>query len=102
MYQSKQSDEHTLPLTTFIFFSFDTFSILSVISALDEDTLTFSLLNVYENQRSDEIATLDGSITLVNAKFFDPRRYDLTRAGRYKLRKKLNASFFIKYHTKIG
>ena len=50
-----------------------------------------ALLNVYENQRSDEIATLDGSINLVNAKFFDPRRYDLTRAGRYKLRKKLNA-----------
>ena len=27
----------------------------------------------------------------MNAKFFDPRRYDLTKAGRYKLRKKLNA-----------
>ena len=50
-----------------------------------------ALLNVYENQRSDEIATLDGSISLVNAKFFDPRRYDLTRAGRYKLCRKLNA-----------
>ncbi len=48
-----------------------------------------ALLNLYENQRSDEIPTLDGSITLMNAKFFDARRYDLTKAGRYKLGKKL-------------
>lgn len=50
-----------------------------------------ALLSIYENQRSDEIPTLEGSITLMNAKFFDPRRYDLTKAGRFKLRKKLNA-----------
>lgn len=50
-----------------------------------------ALLSIYENQRSDEIPTLDGSITLMNAKFFDRRRYDLTKAGRYKLGKKLNA-----------
>ncbi|MEG2909232.1 MAG: DNA-directed RNA polymerase subunit beta [Erysipelotrichaceae bacterium] len=50
-----------------------------------------ALLSIYENQRSDEIPTLDGSITLMNAKFFDSRRYDLTKAGRFKLRKKLNA-----------
>ena len=42
-----------------------------------------ALLSFYENQRSDEIPTLDGSITLMQAKFFDHRRY--------KLRKKLNA-----------
>lgn len=50
-----------------------------------------ALLSFYENQRSDEIPTLDGSVTLMQAKFFDPRRYDLTKAGRYKLGKKLNA-----------
>ncbi|EOS61966.1 DNA-directed RNA polymerase, beta subunit [Firmicutes bacterium M10-2] len=50
-----------------------------------------ALLSFYENQRSDEIPTLDGSISLMQAKFFDYRRYDLTKAGRYKLRKKLNA-----------
>lgn len=57
-----------------------------------------ALLSIYENQRSDEIPTLDGSITLMNAKFFDPRRYDLTKAGRYKLRKKLNAINRIEKH----
>ena len=50
-----------------------------------------ALLSFYENQRSDEIPTLDGSVSLMRAKFFDPRRYDLTKAGRYKLGKKLNA-----------
>ncbi len=50
-----------------------------------------ALLNFYENQRSDEIPMVNGSITLMQAKFFDHRRYDLTKAGRYKLRKKLNA-----------
>ena len=50
-----------------------------------------ALLAFYENQRSDEIPTLDGSVSLMQAKFFDHRRYDLTKAGRYKLGKKLNA-----------
>ncbi len=57
-----------------------------------------ALLNIYENQRSDEIPTYDGSITLMNAKFFDPRRYDLTKAGRYKLCKKLQAINRIEGH----
>jgi len=48
-----------------------------------------ALLTIYENQRSDEVPTLDGSISVMNSKFFDSRRYDLTKAGRYKLKKKL-------------
>lgn len=55
------------------------------------ETTQEALLSIYENQRADEIPTLDGSITLVNAKFFDSRRYDLTKAGRFKLGKKLFA-----------
>ncbi|MFV0379515.1 MAG: DNA-directed RNA polymerase subunit beta [Anaerorhabdus sp.] len=49
-----------------------------------------ALLTLYENQRSDEVPTVDGSISLTNGKFFDYRRYDLTKAGRYKLGKKLS------------
>lgn len=48
-----------------------------------------ALLIIYENQRSDEIPTMDGANILMNAKFFDARRYDLTKSGRYKLGKKL-------------
>jgi len=52
-------------------------------------TTNEALLNIYENQRSDEVPTLEGSINVMNTKFFDARRYDLTKAGRYKLKKKL-------------
>ena len=58
-----------------------------------------ALLSIYENQRPDENPILDGSINLMNAKFFDRRRYDLTRAGRYKLEKKLNAINRIEHQT---
>ena len=50
-----------------------------------------ALLSFYGNQRSDEVAVVSASVSLMRAKFFDHRRYDLTKAGRYKLRKKLNA-----------
>ncbi|MGL5541092.1 MAG: DNA-directed RNA polymerase subunit beta [Erysipelotrichaceae bacterium] len=49
-----------------------------------------ALLSIYENQRSDEIPTIDGSNILMNSKFFDSRRYDLTKSGRFKLGKKLS------------
>ncbi len=49
-----------------------------------------ALLSIYENQRADEIATIDGALTTMDQKFFDYRRYDLTKAGRFKIRKKLS------------
>ena len=51
-----------------------------------------AIISIYQNQRSDEVATIDGSISLMNAKFFDSRRYDLTKTGRYKVNKKLCAA----------
>ena len=50
-----------------------------------------SLKAIYENQRSDDIHTVEGAKNLMNAKFFDYRRYDLNKAGRYKTNKKLGA-----------
>ena len=64
--------------------------IRNTLDADKTDTTNDALLAVYENQRADEIATVDGSLSLMDAKFFDYRRYDLTKAGRYKVRKKLN------------
>jgi DNA-directed RNA polymerase subunit beta len=64
-----------------------------IVNTLQADkikTTNEALINIYENQRSDEVPTIDGSINLMNAKFFDKKRYDLTKAGRYKLNKKLN------------
>jgi len=51
-----------------------------------------ALYEIYNNQRSDEIATEEGAINLMRAKFFDVRRYDLTKAGRFKLGKKLSVT----------
>lgn len=49
-----------------------------------------ALLAIYENQKSDEVATTEGANSLMNAKFFDQKKYDLTKAGRFKLNKKLS------------
>jgi DNA-directed RNA polymerase subunit beta len=50
-----------------------------------------ALKAIYENQRSDDIHTVEGAKSLMNAKFFDARRYDLNKAGRYKTNRKLGA-----------
>ena len=50
-----------------------------------------SLKAIYENQRSDDIHTGEVAKSLMNAKFFDSRRYDLNKAGRYKTNLKLGA-----------
>ena len=50
-----------------------------------------ALLSIYENQRSDEIPDIRWIDQFNECEIFDPRRYDSTKAGRFKLRKKLNA-----------
>ncbi len=73
-----------------------------LINTLQSDrtrTTTESLIAMYENQKSDEVPTMDGAVTLMNAKFFDQKKYDLTKAGRYKLGKKLNVIDRIENHV---
>jgi len=50
-----------------------------------------ALKAIYENQRSDEIATVLGGTNLIDQKFFDAKRNDINKAGRYKIYKKLGA-----------
>ncbi|WP_423363220.1 DNA-directed RNA polymerase subunit beta [Mycoplasma sp. P36-A1] len=50
----------------------------------------FALIEIYEKLKPGEPATLEGAVSLLAAKFFDNKRYDLTKAGRFKLGKKLN------------
>ena len=47
------------------------------------------LLEVYRKLRPGEPPTVENSRSHLNALFFDPRRYDLARFGRYKMNKKL-------------
>ena len=49
-----------------------------------------ALKDVYERLRPGEPKTADSSRNLLTARFFDPRRYDLARVGRYKINKKLD------------
>ena len=54
-----------------------------------EPNTSGALLEVYKKMRPGEPATIDGAQTLLNNLFFDARRYDLARFGRYKYNKKL-------------
>ena len=49
-----------------------------------------ALLEVYRKLRPGEPLTLENSLEHLNNLFFDPRRYDLSRVGRFKYNKKLS------------
>src|SRR5688500_11949949 len=64
-------------------------------NTLDKDTTTReeeAVVEVFKKQRPGEPPTLDNSRNLVRALFFDPKRYDLTKVGRYKLNQRLGVS----------
>src|SRR5439155_1725451 len=46
-------------------------------------------IEVFKKQRPGEPPTLDNARNLLKALFFDPKRYDLTKVGRYKLNQRL-------------
>ncbi|MCE5313411.1 MAG: DNA-directed RNA polymerase subunit beta [Armatimonadota bacterium] len=48
-----------------------------------------ALIDIYHRIRPGDPATRDSATSLMNSYFFDTRRYDLARVGRYKLNKKL-------------
>ena len=48
------------------------------------------LLELYKKIRPGEPLTVESAESLINAMFFDPRRYDLAKVGRYKFNKKLS------------
>ena len=57
------------------------------------------LIEVYKKLRPGEPPTVDSAITHLNNLFFDARRYDLCRFGRYKYNKKLGIGSRIAGHT---
>ena len=63
-----------------------------ILATLEKDTCkTYeeSLLEIYRKLRPGEPPTVDSAESLLNTLFFDPRRYDLSAVGRYKVNKKL-------------
>ena len=91
-----------LPVTTFIralglgsneqiieFFGDDE----RVMATLEKDPTANTeeaLLEVYRKLRPGEPPTVDSAQSHIDALFFDPRRYDLSKVGRYKYNKKLS------------
>jgi DNA-directed RNA polymerase subunit beta len=57
------------------------------------------LLELYKKIRPGEPLAVESAESLINAMFFDPRRYDLAKVGRYKFNKKLKLRNRIKNKT---
>nr|WP_297395584.1 DNA-directed RNA polymerase subunit beta [uncultured Peptostreptococcus sp.] len=63
-----------------------------VLSTLEKDNTTNvdeGLIEIYKKLRPGEPPTVDSASSLLNSLFFDPKRYDLAKVGRYKFNKKL-------------
>ena len=53
------------------------------------------LLELYRKIRPGEPLSVDSAESLLNSMFFDPRRYDLAKVGRYKFNKKLHVGMTV-------
>ena len=63
-----------------------------LLETLEKDTVATqeeALLDIYRKLRPGEPANVDAAQTLLNNFYFDSRRYDLAKVGRYKINKKL-------------
>ncbi len=72
-----------------------------ILASLAKDTATSyqeGLLELYKKIRPGEPLAVDSAESLITSMFFDPRRYDLAKVGRYKFNKKLKLSNRIAGH----
>ena len=73
-----------------------------IVNTLDKDPSTReeeALIEVFKKQRPGEPPTLDNARSLLRSLFFDPKRYDLTKVGRYKLNQRLGVN--VPDHTRV-
>ena len=73
-----------------------------IVATMEKDsckTYEEALLEIYRKLRPGEPPTVDSAESLLNATFYDPRRYDLSAVGRYKFNKKMNLATRISGHT---
>ena len=73
-----------------------------ILATLEKDTTKNKeegLLEVYRKLRPGEPPTVESATSQINMLFFDPRRYDLSRFGRYKMNKKLALARRIENHV---
>ena len=70
-----------------------------LIATINKDpvkTTDEALIEIYKKLRPGELPTVDAARNLFNGLFFDNRRYDLAKVGRYKYNKKLDLASRIK------
>ena len=73
-----------------------------ILASLTKDTATNyqeGLLELYKKIRPGEPLAVESAESLITSMFFDPRRYDLAKVGRYKFNKKLHLRNRIYGHT---
>ena len=58
-----------------------------------------ALIELFKKQRPGEPPSVDNARALLNQLFFDPKRYDLTRVGRYKLNSRLGLDIDLDVRT---
>ena len=58
-----------------------------------------ALIELFKKQRPGEPPSIDAARSLLNQLFFDPKRYDLTRVGRYKLNSRLGLDIDLETRT---
>lgn len=71
-----------------------------LLATLEKDNTTTSeeaLVEIYKKLRPGEPPTVESATSLLNSLFFDPKRYDLAKVGRYKFNKKLSLATRIIY-----
>ena len=69
-----------------------------LLATMEKDTTTNyqeGILELYKKLRPGEPLTVDSAESLISGMFFDPRRYDLAKVGRYKFNKKLSFKYRI-------
>jgi DNA-directed RNA polymerase subunit beta len=79
----------------------DSLYIRNTIDADPENTKTKkgALIELFKKQRPGEPPSVDAAYNLLNQLFFDPKRYDLTRVGRYKLNARLGLDIDLETRT---
>ena len=73
-----------------------------LLTTLEKDTAKTqdeALIEIYKRLRPGEPEAVDSAKSLLNNLFFDPKRYDLAKVGRYKFNKKLSIARRIENHT---
>jgi DNA-directed RNA polymerase subunit beta len=75
-----------------LFKEVDTGELKLIDATLDKDpssNVSEALMEVYRRIRPGDLATVENSKTLIESMFFDFKRYDFSKVGRYKLNKRL-------------